>query len=405
MTTTNQQEVLLGGLNLNLDKPEETSTSLAPITANEVQEFTQSYKMQLRQDPQVQALVNTINVTDTQSILVFGQQASEAITGVSDRLLNSVRAVDQEQAGEILMQLTKIMNKFDMKEFSNTKEPGFFDKIFKKVKNSVDAMLSKYETMGSEVDKIYMTLKRYEADVMNESKQLSDLYKANIAYYQELERYIVAGEMALEELDTKHLPMYEQQAMNSQDAMMQQNYNTLKICRDMVDQRVYDLKIAENVALQSLPMIQQMQMGNFDLVRTIKSSFITTLPIFKQCLIQAVMLKRQEIMAKNIEAVRQTTNELLVRNAQNTSKQAIELSKMAGKGAVDLDKLEESFQTIMQGIQETKKVQEQNAIERKQGSAKLEELKYKALTQKDGSQTLPKSNNNQGLLGGGNLGL
>ena len=166
MTTTNQQEVLLGGLNLNLDKPEETSTSLAPITANEVQEFTQSYKMQLRQDPQVQALVNTINVTDTQSILVFGQQASEAITGVSDRLLNSVRAVDQEQAGEILMQLTKIMNKFDMQEFSNTKEPGFFDKIFKKVKNSVDAMLSKYETMGSEVDKIYMTLKRYEADVM-----------------------------------------------------------------------------------------------------------------------------------------------------------------------------------------------------------------------------------------------
>ena len=170
----------------------------------------------------------------------------------------------------------------------------------------------------------------------------------------------------------------------------------------MLDQRVYDLKIAEGVALQSLPMIQQMQMGNFDLVRTIKSSFIITLPIFKQCLIQAIMLKRQELMSKNVEAVRQTTNELLVKNAQNTSRQAIELSKMSGRGAVDLDKLEQSFQTIMQGIGEAKKVQEQNRVERQKGSQKLEELKYKALTQKD--VKVSNSNSNQGLLGG-NLGL
>lgn len=149
-------------------------------------------------------------------------------------------------------------------------------------------------------------------------------------------------------------------------------------------------------------MIQQMQMGNFDLVRTIKSSFIITLPIFKQCLIQAIILKRQELKAKNIEAVRQTTNELLIKNAQNTSRQAIELARMSGRGAVDLDKLEQSFQTIMQGVSEAKKVQEQNRIEREKGSQKLEELKYKALTQKDVKAV--NTNSNQGLLGG-NLGL
>lgn len=399
---SNNQEIIMGGLNLNLDKPEEGTTAVA-VTSNEIQAFTNSYKERLKSDPQTLALVSTINVTDSQSILAFGQQASESITSVSDRLLHSVKAVNQEEAGTILVQLSKIMDKFDVQEFQNSKEPGFFDKIFKKIKNSVDAMLDKYESMGSEVDKIYMILKKYEADIIQESKNLSDLYKANVSYYQELERYIVAGELALKELDEKYLPQFEREAMNSDDSMALQNFNTLKMCRDMVDQRVYDLKVAEGVALQSLPMIQQMQMGNFDLVRTIKSSFIITLPIFKQCLLQAVMLKRQELMAKNIEAVRNTTNELLVRNAQNTAKQGIELSRMAGRSAVDLDKLELSFQTIMQGIQETKKVQEQNAIERKQGTAKLEEMKYKALTQKDGSQSL--TNSNQGLLGSGNFGL
>jgi len=395
-------EVILGGLNLDFEKAEQgVQNPIVPVTVNEVQEFTNKYKAKLREDVQVQALVSKINVTDTRSILEFGHEASEAITSISDRLLSSIRSVDQEEAGEILLQLTKIMKKFEVEDFKKMKEPGLLEKFFKKVKNSVESILAKYDSMGAEVDRIYMVLKKYEADVMNDSQKLSELYKANIQYYQELEKYIVAGELALEELDTKYLPQYEKLALNG-EGIDQQNYQTLKICRDMLDQRVYDLKIAEGVALQSLPMIQQMQMGNFDLVRTIKSSFIITLPIFKQCLIQAVMLKRQELMAKNVEAVRQTTNELLVKNAQNTSRQAIELSRMSGRGAVDLDKLEQSFQTIMQGIGEAKKVQEQNRVERQKGSQKLEELKYKALTQKD--VKVSNSNSNQGLLGG-SLGL
>ena len=395
-------EVILGGLNLDFEKAGQgVQNQVVPVTTSEVQEFTNKYKQKLREDSEVQALVSKINVTDTRSILEFGHDASESITSISDRLLNSIRSVNQEEAGEILVQLTKIMKKFEIEDFKNMKEPGFFEKMFKKVKNSVESILAKYDSMGADVDRIYMILKKYEADVMSDSQKLSELYKANIQYYQELEKYIVAGELALEELDTKYLPHYEQLALNG-EGLDQQNYQTLKICRDMLDQRVYDLKIAEGVALQSLPMIQQMQMGNFDLVRTIKSSFIITLPIFKQCLIQAIILKRQELKAKNIEAVRQTTNELLIKNAQNTSRQAIELARMSGRGAVDLDKFEQSFQTIMQGVSEAKKVQEQNRIEREKGSQKLEELKYKALTQKDVKAV--NTNSNQGLLGG-NLGL
>lgn len=395
-------EVILGGLNLDFEKAGQgVQNQVVPVTTSEVQEFTNKYKQKLREDSEVQALVSKINVTDTRSILEFGHDASESITSISDRLLNSIRSVNQEEAGEILVQLTKIMKEFEIEDFKNMKEPGFFEKMFKKVKNSVESILAKYDSMGADVDRIYMILKKYEADVMSDSQKLSELYKANIQYYQELEKYIVAGELALEELDTKYLPHYEQLALNG-EGLDQQNYQTLKICRDMLDQRVYDLKIAEGVALQSLPMIQQMQMGNFDLVRTIKSSFIITLPIFKQCLIQAIILKRQELKAKNIEAVRQITNELLIKNAQNTSRQAIELARMSGRGAVDLDKLEQSFQTIMQGVSEAKKVQEQNRIEREKGSQKLEELKYKALTQKDVKAV--NTNSNQGLLGG-NLGL
>ena len=99
------------------------------------------------------------------------------------------------------------------------------------------------------------------------------------------------------------------------------------MCKDMLAQRVYDLQIAENVAIQAAPMIQTIQMSNFNLMRKINSSFVITLPIFKQCLAQAIILKRQEIQAKSIKQLDDKTNELIVRNAQRTAAQSVQIAK------------------------------------------------------------------------------
>ena len=93
-------EVILGGLNLDFEKAGQgVQNQVVPVTTSEVQEFTNKYKQKLREDSEVQALVSKINVTDTRSILEFGHDASESITSISDRLLNSIRSVNQEEAG------------------------------------------------------------------------------------------------------------------------------------------------------------------------------------------------------------------------------------------------------------------------------------------------------------------
>ena len=107
----------------------------------------------------------------------------------------------------------------------------------------------------------------------------------------------------------------------------------------------------------------------------INSSFIITLPIFKQCLAQAVILKRQEIQAKSIKQLDDKTNELIMRNAQNTARQSVEIAKMASGSSVSISTLEKSFETIMKGIEDTKAIQEANKVQRIENSAKLERIK------------------------------
>lgn len=347
----------------------------------DINKHTGDLKLQLRNAPEVQALTNQINVQDLDSILIFGKDASAGISKVSDSLLNTMKAIKSEEGGEMLVQLTKIMDKFDIKDFQEAKEPSIFQKLFNKVNNAIEAMFQKYETLGGEVDKIYVILKRYEQDIQQSNKNLRQMFNTNLSFYDELQKYIVAGELAIEEMDNQILPQFKSKAEQSGDQMDMLNYQQLTQVKEVLEQRIYDLRIAENIALQTIPMIQGMQLSNYNLVRKINSAFVITLPIFKQCLAQAVMLKRQELQAKSMKALDDKTNELLIRNAQNVAKQNVEITKLAGTSSVQIETLEKTWNTIMNGIQETKMLQEKNKADRITNKEKLENINNSIINQ------------------------
>ena len=332
------------------------------------------YKQRLRGMKEVQDLTSEVEIQNPNSIVMFGQKASENISKVSDELLKSMKAVKSEEASEMLVNLTKIMDKFDVKELEGVEKQSMLSKFMKGVGNSVAKLFQKYDTMGYEVEKVYVLLKKYENDIRESNANLKKLYDANLHYYQLLEKYIVAGELALEEIDAYIQQISMNTAMNQEEKHMLTQ--KLEISKEMLSQRVYDLEIAENVAIQAAPMIQTIQMSNFNLMRKINSSFIVTLPIFKQCLAQAVILKRQEIQAKSIKQLDDKTNELIMRNAQNTARQSVEIARMASGSSVAISTLEKSFETIMKGIEDTKAIQEANRAQRVENSAKLEQIKH-----------------------------
>ena len=143
----------------------------------------------------------------------------------------------------------------------------------------------------------------------------------------------------------------------------------------MLEQRTQDLRTAESVALQSIPMIKTIQFSNMNLVRKINSAFIVTLPVFKQALAQAIMLKRQKIQADAISALDERTNEMLLKNARNTVEQAKITTRLASGSSIKADTLETTWRTIMTGLDETKKIQESARAQRAQDQAKLEAIK------------------------------
>lgn len=349
-------------------------TGLIELTEEPAFSDNYNYKEELKKLPEVQNLTNEINIQDSNSILMFGQKPSEEISKVSNQLLSSMKAVKAEEVSQMLTQLTKIMDKFDIKEIEDPeKSEGMFKKIFGKVRDSVDKLFEKYDDMGKEVDEIYQILKKYEMDIHKTNDNLKKQYDANVSFFKQLEQYVVAGELGIQEIENFKASIETDCNRSSEEKQM--IVQNLEVAKEMLAQRVYDLQIAENVAMQTCPMIRTMQMSNFNLLRKINSSFIITLPIFKQCLVQAIQLKRQSIQAKAMKELDDKTNELLLRNAQNSAQQSVAIARMSGGSSIQMETLQKTYETIKNGIAETRQVNAEIAAKRSQDSAALESMK------------------------------
>ena len=305
-------------------------------------------------------------------IVSFGAEAAEEISKASDIVLNSMNMSQLDDSSEMLNTLAKIMSKFDIEEIKDN--PGLFGKLFGNMRKQLDKILDKYHTMGDEVDKIYVQLKQYESEIKQSNRKLNQMFEANVGYYHELVKYILAGEQGCRELEA-YIAQRQADMEATGDNSIQFEIQSLQQSLMMLEQRTQDLRTAENVAMQSVPMIKTMEFSNMNLVRKINSAFIVTLPVFKQALAQAIMLKRQKIQAEAMSALDQKTNEMLIKNARNTVEQSKMTAQLASGSSIKIETLETTWRTIVNGIDETKQIQENARKQRIEDQARLENIK------------------------------
>ena len=326
----------------------------------------------LSNSPEIESLTSQIEIYNSESIISFGADAAEEISRCSDAVLNSMDMSQLDGSSAMLNALARIMEKFDIDEIRE--DPGLLQKLFGSLRKQLDKALAKYQTMGQEIDKIYIQLKQYESEIKQSNRKLEEMFNSNVNYYHELVKYILAGEQGCREIEA-HLEQRRRDYEATGDNAIQFELTTLEQALQMLEQRTQDLRIAENIAMQSVPMIKTIQFSNLNLIRKINSAFIITLPVFKQALAQAIMLKRQKVQADAMSALDQKTNDMLLRNAQNTVEQSKITARMASGSSIKIDTLEKTWHTIVNGIDETRQIQENTRKQRLEDQKRLEIMK------------------------------
>jgi len=343
-----------------------------PVEKYDIVADREQLNTQLVGSPEVDALVSTIEIDNMESIVTFGAETAEEISKASDVVLRNMNMTQFDDSTKMMNTLAKIMGEFDIDEIKE--DPSLFNKLFGNLRKQLDKILAKYHTMGDEVDKIFVELKKYESQIKEANRNLDTMFNANVNYYHDLVKYILAGEQGCREIEN-YIKTRQADYEATGDNAIQFEIQNLNQRLMMLEQRTQDLRTAEAVAMQSIPMIKTMEFTNMNLVRKINSAFIITLPVFKQALAQAIMLKRQKLQAESMAELEKKTNEMLLQNAQNTVAQSKMAAMLTSGSSIMIETLESSWRTICNGIEETKAIQADAQRKRLEDQKKLEQMK------------------------------
>lgn len=331
------------------------------------------------------ALAEQIDPRNHQAILQYGVAAQAELSRFSHSILNHVQKKDAGPVGEVIQELMTKMKEVDVEDFAMNKK-SFFARMFQSVTQSVQHILSKYQKLGVDIDRIADQLEKHRQMLFRDIMMLETLYEKNKEYFDALNIYIAAAELKLEQLRTKTIPELEKKALQSQNQMDVQEVNDMIQFADRLEKRIHDLKLSRQITIQTAPQIRLIQHVNQTLVERIQSSILTAIPLWKNQLVIALTLLRQKKAVEAQKAVTKTTNELLLRNSEMLKMNTIEAAKENEEGLVSIETLKKTQENLLETLEETLKIQQEGRMKRQRVEQELidmeEQLKQRLLTLK-----------------------
>ncbi|RXZ00573.1 toxic anion resistance protein [Fictibacillus sp. S7] len=318
-------------------------------------------------------LAKQIDPKNHQAMITYGSPAQSKLLSFSNTMLDQVKKQDVGQVGDIINDLMKKLSNVNPEELQSNK-PSLFGRVFGKISGSVQEVLSKYQKTGAQIDRIGVKLDSSKNVLLADIAMLEKLYDHNKEYFQALNVYIAAGELKLEEINTKVIPALRKEAEDTNDQMKYQEVNDMVQFADRLDKRLHDLKLSREITIQSAPQIRLIQNTNQALVEKIQSSIMTAIPLWKNQVAIALTLLRQRSAVEAQKKVAKTTNDLLLKNAEMLKANTLETARENERGLVDIETLKKTQENLMSTLEETLKIQEEGRHKRRLAENELAQM-------------------------------
>ncbi|MHA7139180.1 toxic anion resistance protein [Rossellomorea arthrocnemi] len=322
------------------------------------------------QQEKAKQLAAQIDYKDYEAILKYGTAAQTQLSTFSHSMLDHVQKRDIGPIGDVLGDLMKKLEQMNPDEL-NTKQKGVFKKLFRKVSSSLQEVLSKYQKIGSQIDRISVRLEHSKKTLLDDNRLLETLYEKNKDYFQALNMYIAAAEIKREEIQHTLLPSLRKKAEETDDELIYQEVNDTMQFLDRLDKRIHDLKLSRQMTIQSAPQIRLIQNTNQALAEKIQASVLTAIPLWKNQIAIALTLLNQQKAVAAQKQVSRTTNELLLKNSEMLKTNSIETAKENERGIIDIETLKKTQENLISTIEETLAIQAEGRQKRQQAEQEM----------------------------------
>ena len=322
---------------------------------------------------QVDQLRQAVDITDPQMVIQYGLPAQGKLGAFADSLLTDIRTKEAGEAGQALTELLAKVRELDVDSLAPP-SAGARIPLVGRFLDGFKRFDARYQKLSVTMERLLAGLERTRMGLLKDITVLDKMYDLNLEYLRQLDLYIAAGEEILQELETHRLPAMEVQTRASGDPLAAQQLADVRQAVTRFERRLHDLKLTRMVAIQTAPQIRLIQGNDQTLVEKIQSSITTTIPLWKNQIIIALSLYRQQQALALQRDVTDTTNELLAKNAALLRSGSTEVAREAERGVVDLEILKKANDDLVATLEETIQIQAEGHANRIQAERELLQL-------------------------------
>ena len=333
--TKKVETALLDGQDISENKIEKSLNyeELTPVEKQAIDEFVQK-----------------LDVTNTAQLLQFGASAQTNISKFSDQVLAEVKTKDTGAVGDMLASLVTEIKSFNNDTANITAPQTGILSIFNSAKKQFDKLVSKYNKVENNIDKIEKSLEGQRFTMLKDIATFDTMYDKNLEYFRQLSLYIIAGEKKLEELNNVVLPELRKKAEETQDQLDVQAVKDMSDTINRFEKKLYDLKTTRIISIQMAPQIRLIQNNDSELVDKIQSSLINTIPLWKNQIVIALGLANAKKALDSQRKVTELTNDMLKANSELLKQGTIEIAQESEKAIVDVETLQKTNNDLIETI-------------------------------------------------------
>lgn len=140
------------------------------------------------------------------------------------------------------------------------------------------------------------------------------------------------------------------------------------------EKKIYDLKLSKAISIQTAAQIKLIQNNDRVLAEKIQSVILNTIPIWKNQIIIALGLARQENAMKIQRNISKTTQRILVENNKEIKKNTVESAKESERGIIELETLQTVNKELIETINDTLKIQQNGRALRNKAEIEIQLL-------------------------------
>lgn len=285
-----------------------------------------------------------------EDIFAYSQEITNKLSEMSTRILDSIKENTIPDTESMFLELMNQLNQIDTMD----SKKNLFQKLFKKT--NIDTLLTRYESVSVVVSEVKNKLIQTEYQLKKDIKISEKFLENNFEYIQELDKYIAAGIIKINEEENaiayKKLEIDKEDLLAVQElSMRESNLNTFK-------RKIHNLKLQRAISIQNISQLMLLKDGNTVLIEKIEDSINSVIPLWQSQIVISIQTMRQDNGAKLQQSVSNATNTLLRQNAKALNESTIAVATELEKDIVDIDTLKYSNEQLISTISNIKEIQE-----------------------------------------------